>query len=135
MKTVVEILLVLGGIHIAIGGIFALVIQRSILARRDPAVRGAGLGFRFLLLPGMILLWPLLVFAWFGNGHDPNRSDLFGDRLSPARIRSVHGLAWKVLAIVLPIGLAMALGLRPIPSTVESFPAALQNPSVNHNPP
>ena len=135
MKFAVEILLVLGGIHLAIGGIFSLLIQRSILVRRDPAVRGAGLGFRFLLLPGLILLWPLLVLAWFGNGNDPNRSDLLAGRLSPARIRSIHGLAWKILAIVLPIGMAIALGSRPIPSTVESFPAALQNPSANRNSP
>lgn len=33
------------------------------LALSDPAARGSGLGFRLLILPGAIALWPLLL-SW-----------------------------------------------------------------------
>jgi hypothetical protein len=32
--------------------------------RVDDAARGAGLGFRLLILPGTVALWPLLLAKW-----------------------------------------------------------------------
>jgi hypothetical protein len=34
------------------------------VARVDEAARGASLGFRLLILPGTIALWPLLATKW-----------------------------------------------------------------------
>ncbi len=46
------------------GLIFALAFQLRGLSRIDAAARGAGLGFRLLILPGMVALWPLLLRRW-----------------------------------------------------------------------
>lgn len=46
------------------GLIFALAFQLRGLSRIDAAARGAGLGFRLLILPGMVALWPLLSRRW-----------------------------------------------------------------------
>ncbi len=32
--------------------------------RIDPAARGTSLGFRLVILPGTITLWPLLIARW-----------------------------------------------------------------------
>ncbi|MEM7610333.1 MAG: hypothetical protein AAF270_01560 [Pseudomonadota bacterium] len=34
------------------------------VTRVDPAARGTGVGFRLLLLPGSVLLWPMLLLRW-----------------------------------------------------------------------
>jgi hypothetical protein len=36
--------------------------------RVDPAARGAGLGFRLLILPATVALWPLLAARWLRAG-------------------------------------------------------------------
>ena len=39
--------------------------------RIDPAARGAGWGFRLIIVPGTIALWPLLVLRWAGRREPP----------------------------------------------------------------
>jgi hypothetical protein len=34
------------------------------VGRLDPMAKGAGLGFRLLILPGVVALWPLLLYRW-----------------------------------------------------------------------
>ena len=34
------------------------------VGRIDPAAREATVGFRLIILPGAIALWPLLMFRW-----------------------------------------------------------------------
>ncbi len=43
------------------GVLFGCAFVGCIVDRVDPAARGASLGFRILILPGAILLWPLLI--------------------------------------------------------------------------
>lgn len=73
------------------------------LDRVDPLARGA-YAFRPLLLPGLALLWPLVLWRWAGLRRPaPPRG--------PARAaqRRRHLLAWGTLAVVLPaIGIAAA---------------------------
>jgi hypothetical protein len=47
--------------YAALGVGFALWFGWAGAARMDPAARGAGLGFRLLILPGAAALWPLLL--------------------------------------------------------------------------
>lgn len=48
------------GFYGALGGAFALYLLAHGLRRLDPAAAQAGLGFKLLLLPGLIALWPYL---------------------------------------------------------------------------
>jgi hypothetical protein len=34
------------------------------IQRIDPAARGTGLGFRVLVLPGVVALWPVMAVRW-----------------------------------------------------------------------
>lgn len=43
------------------GAIVALVAEAVVLPRRDPAVRTGSVGFRLVILPGLVLLWPLVL--------------------------------------------------------------------------
>jgi hypothetical protein len=38
------------------------------LTRIDHGAKGAGLGFRLLILPGLIALWPLMLIRWLSGG-------------------------------------------------------------------
>jgi len=70
--------------------------------------------FRPLLVPGIILLWPLVLFRWLQleSGVDPNRSR---DRA----IRSAHGWVWALLAILIPALFISAMLLRQTPPDGE----------------
>jgi len=47
--------------YIVIGFLFALFFVFVRLPRIDPNAKGTSLGFKLLIIPGCILLWPLLV--------------------------------------------------------------------------
>jgi hypothetical protein len=51
------------GVHAAIGLAVAVAFLLFGIARIDPAARGAH-GFRLVVLPGLVLLWPLVVLRW-----------------------------------------------------------------------
>lgn len=76
--------------------------------RIDPAARGA-YAFRPLILPGLVLLWPLVLLRW---------SALAGGAEAPARPpdlaaqRRWHLRLWVLLAVALGLGLAGAFRLR-----------------------
>jgi len=76
------------------------------LDRLDESARGA-FTFRVLIIPGLVLLWPLVICRWcileFGGGNPFKRHH-------PPR--ATHGWVWSVLAAAIPaiFLLAMILG-------------------------
>jgi hypothetical protein len=74
--------------------------------RMDSAARGAPVGFRVLIFPGVVALWPLLVWMW-ARGTPPTTS--------PHDTRPLllwHRLAWAVLTPATAVGLLVALAYR-----------------------
>jgi hypothetical protein len=59
------------GIYLALGVLFAVPFVMRGAARVDPAARGAGWGFRLLILPGVAALWPLLARRWLSDATSP----------------------------------------------------------------
>lgn len=53
-------LLGLLAVHALIGLLFAASFLTRRIERVDPAARGSSWGFRLLILPGVVALWPLL---------------------------------------------------------------------------
>lgn len=49
------------GLYLAVGVVFALVWITVLAGRADPGARGAGLGFRLIIAPAAMLLWPVLL--------------------------------------------------------------------------
>ncbi len=55
--------------HAALGTLFAVAFHWRGLARIDPAAAGGSLGFRMLVTPGVVALWPLLARRWWRAAH------------------------------------------------------------------
>lgn len=67
-----DYLLGLAGIYLGIGVFFALGFLLSGGVKRiDPAAVGATWGFRLVIFPGCVALWPLLVWRWVKGAAPP----------------------------------------------------------------
>jgi hypothetical protein len=51
-------------VYVAVGVAFSAFLLVRGLRRFDEAAAQGGLGFRLLVLPGMVALWPLLLVMW-----------------------------------------------------------------------
>jgi hypothetical protein len=62
--------LVLGGLgaYVALGACVALWLVLGGISRLDHAAAGAGLGFRLIITPGLIALWPWAAWRWLARG-------------------------------------------------------------------
>ena len=50
---------------------FALMFLPRAVARLDPRVAGAPKTLRLLILPGVVVLWPLFAWRWMTGAHEP----------------------------------------------------------------
>jgi hypothetical protein len=107
--------------YAALGLVVALAFLAVGLARVDPGARGA-YGFRPLLLPGLVLLWPLVLWRWavLARGAPPLRIG--------RRYAATHRVVWGTLAVLLPLLLLGALALRQ-GGPLESAPIRLAAPA------
>ena len=51
-----------------VGVLFAVAFVTVGVGRVDAAAKGAGVGFRLLILPGAAALWPVLLRRWMRSG-------------------------------------------------------------------
>lgn len=58
-------------VYAALGLLFALLFAARGAGRIDPSAKGAGLGFRLLIVPGAAALWPLLAWRWLRGAQEP----------------------------------------------------------------
>ena len=56
-----NIILLLAGIYTGAGLLVGVWLVAFGLARLDAAARGAGVGVRLIILPGVVALWPLML--------------------------------------------------------------------------
>lgn len=70
MASIETVTAVLNGVAVyaAAGVVFALAFILLGISRIDNGAKGAGLGFRLLILPGLIALWPLMLIRWLSGG-------------------------------------------------------------------
>jgi len=54
--------------YAVIGLLFAIAFVATGISRLDPAAKGSGFGFRLIILPGVVALWPLLLARWIREG-------------------------------------------------------------------
>lgn len=57
--------------YLGIGLAFAVPFVARGVDRIDPRARGAGWGFRLLIVPGTVLVWPLLLVRWASGSIAP----------------------------------------------------------------
>ncbi len=59
------------GLYLAVGVLFALPFAFVGVQRIDPDAAGAGIGFRLVILPGVVMLWPLMARRWLRREGPP----------------------------------------------------------------
>jgi hypothetical protein len=99
--------------HFAAGIVFACVFHAVGITRVDPAARGAGLGFRLLVTPGVIGLWPVLLLRWRQVARSGETALPVPGPVGSRRLRAAQAHASKALAVFGPVLLAVALLSRP----------------------
>jgi len=57
----------IAGLYLALGLGFAIPFLIIGVNKIDAAARGSGWGFRLIILPGTIALWPLLLWRWLSG--------------------------------------------------------------------
>jgi|CXWL01.1.fsa_nt_gi hypothetical protein len=66
-----QLLLALVAGYAGLGVLFGVAFVARGVERLDPAARGAGWGFRLLILPASAMLWPLLLTRWVSGRAGP----------------------------------------------------------------
>jgi hypothetical protein len=72
---IAAIFLLLLGIYLATGLLFALVFVSLGARQIDPHAAQGSWGFRLLIIPGAMTLWPLLLQRWLKGIHEPPAKD------------------------------------------------------------
>lgn len=96
----------LAQLYAALGGLVAIGFLGFGIDRVSPGAHGSH-AFRPLLLPGLILLWPLVLWRWHALSRPQPAMAGFG-----REYRSAHRAIWLALAMLLPLLLALAMALR-----------------------
>jgi hypothetical protein len=68
---IAQIIVWIAAAYAGIGFLFAVLFVWKGVERLDPSAQGTGLGFRLLILPGAVILWPLLAYRIFSGQHQP----------------------------------------------------------------
>lgn len=101
----VLVLLAIGKAWLALGGLVAVLFLAFGIDRIEPNARGAW-AFRPLILPGLVLIWPLVLWRWrlAARGWDERRR-----HRPPRKAQDRLGIA---LAVAIPLILALAFSVR-----------------------
>lgn len=64
MMMFVNIILIVAAIYLAIGFLFAIPFVIKAVQKVDEGAHGGSIGFRFIIIPGTMVFWPLLLKRW-----------------------------------------------------------------------
>ncbi len=62
---------ILVGAYLGLGVLFAVPFLTRRIQHTDPAAKDATPGFRLMVLPGVVLLWPVLARRWAAGINNP----------------------------------------------------------------
>ncbi|MEP7318740.1 MAG: hypothetical protein ABI921_08355 [Panacibacter sp.] len=63
-ETIVSFMFIVGAVYMLAGILFTIFFQAKGLSKIDEGTHGAGIGFRIIILPGIIVFWPFLLRKW-----------------------------------------------------------------------
>lgn len=98
-----EVLVLVVAAYLAVGAVFAPLFLWRGVGRVDPAAAASGLGFRAIILPGVVLLWPVAARMWARGDRGPP------PLARPETHRRRHLVLWALIGPVALGGLALAL--------------------------
>lgn len=108
---IAESVLAIAQAYASAGVLVALAFLLFGLDRVDPAARTSYI-FRALIFPGLVLIWPVVVWRWRHAGTAPSRPPL-----PVSRHVALHSVVWFSLALLVPIllGAAFVQGRASLP--------------------
>jgi len=112
MEEFVGFALALLGLYLVLGVILLAPFHHSALPRIDESARGASWGFRVAVSPGLIALWPIILWKWSVSrrgGHAHGQPDA---PVSSHGIRRSQALVMNLIAIAVPLLVAAAIFSR-----------------------
>jgi hypothetical protein len=62
-----SIILLVAAAYLLCGFVFAIVFVIKGVAVVDEGAKGAGVGFRIIILPGAVVFWPFLLKKWINH--------------------------------------------------------------------
>ena len=68
---IAAVFLIVLGIYLACGLVFAVAFVLFGVQKIDPHAKRGSWGFRLLIIPGSMALWPFLLQRWLGGVHEP----------------------------------------------------------------
>lgn len=71
--------------YAVLGAFFAIAFAARGAQRIDPVARGASWGFRLLIVPGAVALWPLLAWRWLRGAEAPTERTAHRRPCDPGR--------------------------------------------------
>lgn len=78
------------GAYAAVGLLFAPFFVVRGVARVDSSAQGAGVGFRMIILPGVVAFWPLLATRWVRGTKEPPLENTAHRRAARSETTSVQ---------------------------------------------
>ena len=71
LVVVANVIVIVLGLYVAAGLLFAVPFVLRGVNRIDPVARGSTWGFRLIILPGVVALWPMLARRWAAGRQPP----------------------------------------------------------------
>ena len=60
----VEILLIIAAVYLLVGVVFVIPFLMKGLNKIDEGAHGSTIGFKIIIIPGVIVFWPVLLAKW-----------------------------------------------------------------------
>ena len=64
MEAVIKILFLLMGLYLVAGLVFAVIFLIKGIEKTDEGAHGGTWGFKLIIIPGILALWPVLLKKW-----------------------------------------------------------------------
>lgn len=106
--------------YAAAGAAVSVALHLKGLARIDHATIGAKPLFRVLISPGLIALWPVMLVKWRKALRGENTAGPLERPVSAAGLRAIHGHLIRVIAVLTPVAVALAVATRPPANASET---------------
>jgi predicted permease len=105
MVMTAKLIVALTGGYLLMGLAVGLAFLLFRIDRQDPAARGA-YAFRPLLLPGLALLWPIVVLRWTSPPAAVTTATI-------VHHKRAHRRVWAAMALFILVTVMLAIGIRP----------------------
>ena len=133
--TIVEIILLIAACYLALGFLFAIAFIIKGVHAIDEGAHGSSIGFYIIIIPGVIVFWPVLLKKWIqikGSRKAAEQAPKYSFAIKP--LRKKHFQVWQILALLLPFIIIAAIVVRPEfpedkllqPSAAKPFPLVLK---------